>query len=210
MRGKKMGLIMLYMERMMGYMIIAIPFYIIGRIIFIKKKRKPVKIMHEVLLALFTVYIIGLASQTIIPRWYFGIISDTGEFYFDIHLFKGIFSVNLVPFRTISQYFFQTNANVDDWGSVSILNILGNVFIFSPIGFFVPLIWDHLRSFRKILLVGLSVTCFIEVFQLFIGRSTDIDDVILNTIGVVIGYGIFPLRKLFTRPSKDKMGSHGF
>ena len=200
-----MGLIMLYMERMMGYMIFAIPFYIIGRIIFIKKKRKPVKIMLEVLLALFTVsYIIGLASQTIIPRWYFGIISDTGEFYFDIHLFNGIFNVNLVPFRTISQYFFQTNANVDNWGSVSILNIIGNVFIFSPIGIFVPLIWDHLRSFRKILLVGLIVTCFIEVFQLFIGRSTDIDDVILNTIGVVIGYGIFPLRKLFTRPSKRK------
>jgi len=193
--GGKMGLFRMYIENMMGYMIVAMPFYVIGRVIFLKKKKKQVKLWHEVVLAVFVLYIVGIASQTIIPRWDMGVISATG-FYFNVHLSNDITKVNLIPFRTLYQYFFQTNENVSNWGAVSLLNISGNMFLFSPIGFFVPLIWQHLRSFRKILLVGLSVTCFIEIVQLFIGRSTDIDDIILNTIGVIIGYGIFLLKKV--------------
>ena len=190
-----MGLIMMYIESMILYMIVAIPFYIICRIIFIKKKRKHVKILHEIVLASFILYIVGLASQTIIPQWDIGIISDTGKFYFNVNITNDIAQVNLIPFKTLYQYLFQTNANVDSWSVVSLLNITGNILLFSPIGFFVPLFWGNWRSFRKILLLGLAVTCFIEVIQLFIGRSTDIDDVILNTIGVMIGYGIFSLLK---------------
>ncbi|MFB9830336.1 VanZ family protein [Lederbergia wuyishanensis] len=185
----------MYIIKMLGYMIVALPFYIIGRVIFLKKKKKRVEPTRELILALFVLYIIGLSSQTIIPMWNAGILGETGEFYFDVYLFNDAAHVNLLPFSTISQYFFTTNANVDNWGGLSLINIVGNIFVFSPIGIFVPILWRRLQTFPKILLLGLSVTCFIELVQLFIGRSTDIDDVILNTMGVVIGYGIYVLLK---------------
>lgn len=190
-----MGLIRMYMENMIMYMIVAIPFYVIGRLIFIKVKQRQVKIIRELVMAGFTVYMIGLASQTIIPQWSAGILSDTGEFYFDVYISNEMAGVNWVPFHTISDYFSQSNGSVDNWSGVSFLNLTGNVFLFSPIGFFLPLIWERWQSFRKILLVGFGTTCFIEFVQLFIGRSSDIDDVLLNTIGVLIGYGAFLLMK---------------
>ncbi len=194
--GENMGLIRMYIENMIVYMIAALPFYIFFRIIFLKRKRKQIKVLHEVILAVFTIYIIALASQTIMPQWDFGRMSDTGKFYFDVNITNDLAKVNLIPFKTLYQYLFQTNAHVDSWSVVSLLNITGNILLFSPIGFVVPLLWAHWRSFKKMLLLGLAVTCFIEVTQLFIGRSTDIDDVILNTIGVLLGYGIFILLKV--------------
>ncbi|MCR2821541.1 VanZ family protein [Lederbergia panacisoli] len=190
-----MSLIKMYIINMLGYMIVALPFYFIGRMILLKRKKKRVELRRELILALFVLYIIGLASQTIIPRWEVGIMGDTGKFYFDVYFFNNTAHVNLIPFYTISQY-FTTNANVDNWGGLSLVNIAGNMFVFSPIGIFVPILWSRLQSFPKILILGLGVTCFIELIQLFIGRSTDIDDVILNAIGVMIGYGIYALLKI--------------
>ena len=82
-----------------------------------------------------------------------------------------------------------------DIADVSILNLLSNIFLFSPIGFFVPLINERYISLKKIILIGVSTSCVVEVIQLFIGRSCDIDDVILNTCGVVIGFIIFKVYK---------------
>ena len=190
-----MGLIQMYIEKMLIHMLIAIPFYVIGRYIFIKMKKINVKPMRELIMAGFTVYMIGLASQTIIPQWDMGIWSDTGKFYFEVYRVNQSAGVNWIPLHTIFDYAFQTNAQVMDWGMVSLLNLAGNVFLFSPIGFFLPMIWKHWQSFRKILCVGLGTTCLIEFMQFFIGRSSDIDDVLLNTIGVLIGYWAFVLLK---------------
>jgi glycopeptide antibiotics resistance protein len=94
---------------------------------------------------------------------------------------------------------------VDNWNSVSLLNITANLFLFLPIGFFVPLIWTKCNSFKKVTFVGLTVTIFVEIVQLFTGRSTDIDDVILNTLGIMIGYGTFIVFNLiFVKPSIKK------
>ena len=186
-----MRLIIMYIENMIGYMIIFLPFYLIGRFIFLKLRRKKIKMINELLIIIFALYLVGLASQTIIPQWDMGVISDTGEFYFDVNLTTNLSRVNFVPFLTISQYFFETNTQVDSWNAVSLLNIIANVFLFSPLGFLTPLIWNKFNSVKKVFILGLSVTCLIEFTQFFIGRSTDIDDVILNTFGVMIGYGVF-------------------
>ena len=66
--------------------------------------------------------------------------------------------------------------------------LLGNTLLFMPWGFFLPLLW---RRFRRILPVAgmcLLLTCFIEGTQLFIGRTGDVDDLILNLCGVILGY----------------------
>jgi glycopeptide antibiotics resistance protein len=187
-----MNLIFMYIKFMLGYMIVSLPFYLVARFIVLKKNKRSFKPVNEIILMLFVLYLVGLASQTILPKWDMGVITDTGEFFFNISFTNELASVNIIPFHTFYQYIF-TSANVSDWGSVSLLNLSANLLLFSPIGFFVPLIWPKFKSFRKVVYLGLSITCLIEFVQFFIGRSTDIDDVILNTLGVFIGYGIYVL-----------------
>lgn len=191
-----MRLILTYLSNMLTYVIVALPIYLICRLIFIKKTKKQVKVFNEILLTIFILYIIGLASQTIIPYWNMGIYSDTGKFYFNIRLTNSISEINLIPFKTLYEYLFVNNTSVSGWSSVSILNIFANTLLFLPLGLLTPLIWEKYDSFYKILTLGLISTCLIEFIQIFIGRSTDIDDVILNTIGVIIGYTIFKLSKI--------------
>ena len=199
-----MGLISMYIQSMIGYMIFVLPFYVIGRMFFVKKKKKRIIVRNEMLLLFFVLYLVGLASQTIIPQWYMGIVSDTGEFYFNINLSNEISKVNLIPFHTLYQYFYEANTMVDDWNDVSLLNITANLLLFSPIGFFVPLIWTKFNSFKKVISIGLAVTIIIEFVQLFIGRSTDVDDVFLNTLGIMIGYLLFLLRLILLKPFINK------
>jgi len=191
-----MRLILTYLSNMLTYIIVALPIYLICRLIFIKKTKKQVKVFNEILLTIFSLYIIGLASQTIVPYWNMGIYSDTGKFYFNIGLTNSISEINLIPFKTLYEYLFVNNTSVSDWSSVSILNIFANTLLFLPLGLLTPLLWEKYDSFYKILTLGLISTCLIEFIQIFIGRSTDIDDVILNTIGIIIGYTMFKLFKI--------------
>ncbi|MGE4277764.1 MAG: VanZ family protein [Lawsonibacter sp.] len=78
---------------------------------------------------------------------------------------------------------------------------LGNIAMFMPVGFFAALLWRQARWWKS-LLAGFAASVFIEFIQLFIGRVTDIDDVILNSTGALLGYGLFRLlRALFPRLS---------
>ncbi|WP_301244330.1 VanZ family protein [Sporosarcina highlanderae] len=197
-----MWLISMYVIKMLAYMVVALPIYLLIRSIIIKRRKRPVNKLHEVLLALFILYLVGLASQTIIPKWSIGVDGSTGKFYFDVYIFNRMSSVNLIPFRTIMNY-FQANEHVSGWSSVSLVNLLGNMFVFSPIGFFIPLLWRRMDSFKAILFIGFGVTCFIEGTQYFIGRSTDIDDIILNTFGVIIGYGVYLAWKVLAMPENS-------
>lgn len=185
-----MDLILHYITGMLVYMFLSLPFYYWGRKTYLKRKGKKAYLTYELVLGCFVLYIIGLASQTIIPRWNMGIISNTGEFYFNMYIGMDVSRINFIPFKTISSQYYSllTSSN-----HISFINLMGNVFLFSPIGFFTSLLWKKWRSFKRILLVGLMTTFLIEFIQVFIGRSSDIDDILLNTIGVVIGYGVFIL-----------------
>lgn len=75
--------------------------------------------------------------------------------------------------------------------------LLGNIIMFMPIGFFPALLWRRQRWWKS-LLAGFCASASIEFIQFFIGRSTDIDDVILNTAGTLLGFWIFlALRAIF-------------
>ena len=65
-----------------------------------------------------------------------------------------------------------------------------NVLLFIPFGFFLPTLWEKFRNVKSTILVGLLTTLFVEISQLFTGRATDIDDVITNIFGTIIGYYI--------------------
>lgn len=75
--------------------------------------------------------------------------------------------------------------------------VLANMGIFIPLGFFVALLWRRPRWW-KTTLIGFFASVLIEFVQLFIARSSDIDDVILNTTGALAGFWLFYLlRALF-------------
>lgn len=74
------------------------------------------------------------------------------------------------------------------------VNIIGNVLAFVPFGFFRPIIGVRKYAFVRTVVSGFLTSLAIEVSQLlvFVG-SFDVDDLILNTLGTMIGYGLFRL-----------------
>ena len=96
---------------------------------------------------------------------------------------------NLVPFREIRRYLCYPEV----LGTYAVVtNLAGNVIGFLPFGVILPVLKRNLRSFWKILLLSFELSGMIEVTQLLtrVG-SFDVDDIILNTLGGVLGYGIF-------------------
>lgn len=82
-------------------------------------------------------------------------------------------NINLVPFA----YMFS------DYGN-SLLNIL----LFVPLGFFLPVLWKRFRPFLLTTLFGLCFSLFIELLQLFTLRATDVNDLMTNTVGTILGW----------------------
>ena len=89
---------------------------------------------------------------------------------------------NFVPFHEIMRYEFGS--------SYFIHNILGNIIMFIPFGFFVSTIMKSKNPIPD-LFVSLITALVIEFTQFKIGRTVDIDDIILNVFGAFVGYLIF-------------------
>ena len=98
---------------------------------------------------------------------------------------------NLVPFREIRRFILYR----ETLGFTVVLeNVIGNIVGFIPYGFILPLIYKSKRKWWIILLLTMEFSLFIELTQLVLRvGSCDIDDVILNTFGGVMGYGLFSL-----------------
>lgn len=134
---------------------------------------------RELALLVFVLFCGGLALLTLTPRWFHW-----------MDLLRGVpecpppffapGSVNLIPFRTFA---------ANRW---AVMILLGNVILFLPLGFFPPLLWNTMSRSRAAL-SGFCVSLFIEVWQLWIGRSFDVDDLLLNTLGVLLGHLLFRL-----------------
>ena len=94
-------------------------------------------------------------------------------------------TVNLVPFWGLGQSLAA--------GSLAVLiNIIGNIVAFMPIGLLLPLWHTRGRRLRNGALIGCGLSITIESLQWIQGqRVTDVDDVMLNTLGAVLGYLVF-------------------
>ena len=89
-----------------------------------------------------------------------------------------------------------------DYGSVRdvVWNVVGNMALFIPSGIVLPIVYKKLDSFWNVAAAGALISLCIEVMQLpFASRASDIDDLILNTLGVIVGYGIFAACKRLKR-----------
>jgi glycopeptide antibiotics resistance protein len=91
-------------------------------------------------------------------------------------------AVNLVPFRSM----------VHDWhtgGWPFVVNFVGNIVAFVPMGLIPPLIRKRPTTLWQVALFSLVISLFIETGQLVSGRRVpDVDDLILNTLGGALGY----------------------
>jgi len=88
---------------------------------------------------------------------------------------------NLIPFNEIFRY---------DFGSkLFIKNIIGNILLFVPFGIFITGYTKN-RYLFKTLVFSIIGSCLIEYLQYIIGRTSDVDDIILNVVGGVLGYFI--------------------
>ena len=92
---------------------------------------------------------------------------------------------------------------IDKWGSyeayaaqaqVASINLIGNIVTFIPFGAFLPVMWPKLRKFWKAVPAGAVAIVAVEILQLFTLRGKcDVDDLLLNTAGIVIGYALWRL-----------------
>ena len=82
----------------------------------------------------------------------------------------------------------------------ALINLLGNTAMFVPLGIVWPAVFKKLNTHCKTIAAGAGASLTIEILQLpFFDRTTDIDDLLLNTLGFVIGYGIYLLVKKLGR-----------
>ena len=76
----------------------------------------------------------------------------------------------------------------------ALLNLIGNTAMFIPLGIVWPAVFKKLNTHWKVIAAGVGVSMTIEILQLpFFGRASDIDDLLLNSLGYLFGYGIYLL-----------------
>ena len=136
------------------------------RLSYILRSKEPFVLYKELLTLFFVIYILCMFQVVT-----FQDVSSAG-------------SNNFVPFREIFRYNFGSR--------LFIKNIIGNVVMFIPYGFFVAY-YGKSNNWKTTFLLVLVASLVIESTQLAIGRVFDVDDILLNVIGGFIGYFIYKL-----------------
>lgn len=149
--------------------------------------------MKEVIKFFFVLYILMVVSVTLFPL----------ALWIDYNIEHVKYSLNLIPFVSILKDFGQIgkayDGNIMFMIEIIIKNVGGNILLFLPLGFLLPILSKKYKHFKYTLLLGFLVSLSIESVQfleLLAGafeRTVDIDDVICNVIGVCIGYFIFKI-----------------
>jgi len=70
-----------------------------------------------------------------------------------------------------------------------------NILLFVPIGFFLPILWRKFEKRRFTIIYGFLLSLSIEIIQLLGHRITDIDDLLMNTMGTILGFYLYVLVK---------------
>lgn len=99
--------------------------------------------------------------------------------------------INWIPFR--------------DFSSANIVGMSLNILMFIPFGAFLPIYFGRFWKMSTTVLAGALMSFTIEVLQLFTFRLTDIDDLIMNTLGTLLGYGI---GAIIVHKQKERLVDH--
>ena len=101
-------------------------------------------------------------------------------------------NVNLKPLETIKLYLGLVQGSSPGLMRHAVVNLVGNVILFIPLGWFLPRLWHSMRAFWKVFLVVLGAIILVEVLQFASGLgSCDVDDLILNVPAAMLGYALW-------------------
>lgn len=146
---------------------------------------------------LFWAYIIALFVVVVIKfRGSFSELSDKIGLW-KMHRMDGFWNINLIPLHSLRSQF----KHITEWWALK--NILGNFIPFIPFGVLLPLAYPQYNRLGRVFIISLFTVLAIESYQ-FITMlgSFDVDDIILNTIGMILGYAGFVLQQLGKRNDK--------
>lgn len=103
---------------------------------------------------------------------------------------RGVYTANLIPFKTIKMYIkYYYSINGFD-------NLFGNILAFVPFGIFVPAIFFKMDKSGFVLLHAFWLSLCIELFQLVSHFGEfDVDDILLNCLGAMLGYAFYRIYK---------------
>lgn len=102
------------------------------------------------------------------------------------------FGANFIPFEWLL-----------DFSAGYMVNMILNIALFLPLGVLLPMLGERWKTLKSVVLTGFLFSLFIEFMQIFSFRTTDVDDLIMNTLGAAAGYGIWKL--LSKRPFVEKI-----
>jgi glycopeptide antibiotics resistance protein len=164
--------------------------YIIFRFLKLKKNNSDINYKREILYLIFICYIVGLFNLVLVPINFWNIIWYNIFYNFNENPFAGIFdfSYNFIP--TIYKIIIG-EYTPDSWVKAM---IVGNFLMFIPMGILLSLCFENVNK-KNIFKYAVLIPLAIEVLQLVVGRSFDIDDLVMNFLGIVIGYFIVELVK---------------
>ena len=157
------GIILEMLPSMWPMMVIIGVIVISLRLGYLLKQGKRIVIYKEVMSLIFIIYVLCLYYIVTYKNINYG-------------------GVNLVPFKEMFRYSFMSDKFIK--------NIIGNIVLFIPYGYFSSYFLNN-KKFSFNILFTLIVTLSIELVQYNIGRTFDIDDIILNVIGGVIGFIVY-------------------
>ena len=148
-----------------------------------REKSKP----HPLAVLLFVLYLLLLFYLLFFSETY-GRTMDSGYRY------------NLEPFKEIKR--FWSNRDSLGWNSV-IINLAGNIVAFAPFGFFLPMLCRAGRNVFGCVILSALFSLAVEVVQLFskVG-AFDVDDILLNALGGLVGFLIYVVIKKLLRKNR--------
>ncbi len=139
-------------------------------------KHKKIEIYKEIINLVFITYIILL----------FSLVTAT-DF--------SSFGNNFIPFKEIFRYKMTSK--------LFYRNVVGNMILFIPFGYFVSY-YCKTKNISYSLILSLLISTTIESIQMLLGRCFDVDDIILNVLGGIIGYIIYVLGELIFKKTSEK------
>ena len=104
-------------------------------------------------------------------------------------------AVNLQPMETVCRYLRLLRGDYRlELRQIAVVNLVGNMVLFVPMGYYLPRLWPKTRRLWRCLLLGAAIIMCVELVQLTarVG-SCDVDDVLLNLPGIAVGYGLYRL-----------------
>lgn len=156
--------------------------YAVCRYITVKRRSITTSLGRESMRCLFVCYLTGLVNLVLVPANLWMLIWANiciGYSHSELKFFSGEF--NLVP---IVIELLLGEMTLGRW---VITMLVYNFLMFMPFGFFLPFVSDKV-TFSSALKVAVVVPVVVEVIQPIVGRSFDVDDIILNFAGIIAGY----------------------